>query len=73
MQNIPQYPQPIAQPPLEFKNAALWCIILAWVLGVMGWLLTLTIIGAIIGVPMIMVAFVLHIIGIVFIAMIRVR
>jgi hypothetical protein len=75
IQQPPQYPQPQYQPQpyLEYKNAALWCIIGAWVLGFMGSLLCLTVIGALLGIPMIVAAFTLHIIGIVLIAMIRVR
>jgi hypothetical protein len=69
----PAYQSPVIQPFLEYKNAALWCIILAWVLGVVGWMLSLTIIGAVLGIPMIACGLVLHVIGIVFIAMIRVR
>lgn len=69
----PAYQSPVMQPVLEYKSAALWCIILAWVLGVTGWMFSLTIIGAVIGIPMIACGLVLHVIGIVLIAMIRVR
>jgi hypothetical protein len=68
-----QYPPQLPKQWLEYQQAALWLIIGAWVLGFFGWILNLTIIGAILGIPMVVAAFAMHIVGIVFIAMIRCR
>jgi hypothetical protein len=85
MQNQPQYnqgwvapapqnPQQLTpQPYLEYKMIALWLIICAWITGVFGALLTVTVIGAIFGIPLLFAAFLMHLLGIVFLAMIRVK
>lgn len=71
-QQAPYYNQP--QPPLthkSMKSLALWMFIISWVCGIIGALLTFTIITACAGIPLLIVAFVTHILGFVFLAQIR--
>ena len=68
----PYYSQP--QPPLthrSMKSLALWMFIISWVSGVIGAFLTFTIITACAGIPLLIVAFVTHILGFIFLAQIR--
>ena len=80
----PQYtnPQQYQQMPPQFqpflpaqkqsmKSLALWMFIGSWVIGIVGAFFTATFIGAIIGVPMLLAAFIMHILGFVFLAQIQ--
>jgi hypothetical protein len=53
------------------KNLALYMFIASWVAGFLGFIFTTSILGACIGLPLLVAALVTHILGFVFLAQIR--
>lgn len=62
----PQFP-----PRHSMKQLALWCFIASWVCGFVGFFFTSSVIGACVGIPLLVIALITHICGFVFLAQIK--
>jgi len=67
--NNAQQQQQFARP--SYKTWALWSLIVGWMCGILGAFLCVSIIGMLLGIPLLLVAVVLHILGIVFVGMVE--
>jgi hypothetical protein len=70
-QQMPPQFQPFLPQKQSMKYLALWMFIGSWVIGIVGAFFTATFIGAIVGIPMLLAAFIMHILGFIFLAQIK--